>query len=258
METFLEKTAWPMAVPEPGSAFHLLFVLFGLAAALWLSRRAAAFCRKNEKAPFRFLLLCGLILAAGELYKQLFLYEIVNGGRYNWWYFPFQLCSTPMYLCLLLPLFQRRRRAAGLLFTYLQDFSLLGGVMALAEPSGLFHPYWTLTLHGLLWHILLVFLGLTIFRAGLADPGVRGYARTLPLLFLFCLIATAINVATGGQADMFYISPYYPVTQVVFHRLSLLFGTPAGIALYLLALCLGGLLTHLGLERISQLCKRRN
>ena len=29
MKTFLEKTAWPMAVPEPGSAFHLLFVLFG-------------------------------------------------------------------------------------------------------------------------------------------------------------------------------------------------------------------------------------
>ena len=41
METFLEKTAWPMTVPEPGSAFHLLFVLFGLAAALGLSRRAA-------------------------------------------------------------------------------------------------------------------------------------------------------------------------------------------------------------------------
>ena len=36
MKTFLEKTAWPMAVPEPGSAFHLLFVLFGLAAALWI------------------------------------------------------------------------------------------------------------------------------------------------------------------------------------------------------------------------------
>ena len=71
-------------------------------------------------------------------------------------------------------------------------------------------------------------------------------------------MATAINVATGGQADMFYISPYYPRHPGGVPRLSLLFGTPAGIALYLLALCLGGLLTHLGLERISQLRKRRN
>lgn len=42
--------------------------------------------------------LCGIILAFGELYKQLFLYVIVNHGKYDWWYFPFQLCSTPMYL----------------------------------------------------------------------------------------------------------------------------------------------------------------
>ena len=64
--------------------------------------------------------------------------------------FLFQLCSVPMYLCLLLPLLQTawHGRIARAFYTFLQDYGLLGGVMALAEPSGLMHPYWTLTLHG--------------------------------------------------------------------------------------------------------------
>ena len=53
------------------------------------------------------LFLCGLILALTEVYKQLFIYYIENNGRYDWWYFPFQLCSIPMYLGLLILLFRK-------------------------------------------------------------------------------------------------------------------------------------------------------
>ena len=54
METFLEKTAWPMTVPEPGSAFHLLFVLFGLAAALGFPAGPPPSAEKMKKRPFVF------------------------------------------------------------------------------------------------------------------------------------------------------------------------------------------------------------
>ena len=46
----------------------------------------------------RFLFYTGLVMAASEIWKQWTLTFVLGGGSYNWWYFPFQLCSVPMYL----------------------------------------------------------------------------------------------------------------------------------------------------------------
>lgn len=261
MKNWLLKTAWPMVAPTPYSAFHILFAASGILCAgslAWKLRRV------TSGMFYRVLFLCGALLAFSEVYKQLFLYYIVGQGHYDWWYFPFQLCSLPMYLCLLLPLF--REHAFGrILCTFLQDFGLLGGIMALAEPSGLFHPYWTLTLHGLLWHVMLIFISLFVAFAdngpfitrdsGSGRPpetsreqSLLCYLQMLPTFTFFCLIATLINTLTHGAADMFYISPYYPVTQVVFDQISIHFGTGIGIMVYLLSVCLGGFLCHMGLR----------
>lgn len=256
LQFLLQKTAWPMTPPAPWSAFHIVFSVSGLAfagaLALFLARRCQkAGCAKNGiPCACKVLWICGILLAASEIYKQLFILQVVSGGVYDWWYFPFQLCSTPMYLCLVFPLFPSgapQKNAAG----YLKAFAFLGGIMALAEPSGLMYPYWTLTLHGLLWHILLVFIAFFCAASGLAGRSTRDFFHTLPLFFLFCLIATAINIFTGGKADMFYISPYYPITQVVFHQISLALGILPGIGIYLAAICAGAFLCHRLLNLLS-------
>ncbi len=257
MTDLLQKTAWPMEVPKPYSFFHIAFSAIGLmiviCLAMVLSRwrciqsigsRHDNHDKNDSVYPMRILFLCGACLLVGELYKQLFLYVVVNHGYYDWWYFPFQLCSTPMYLCLVLPFMGNCPRPRRVICTYLRDFCLLGGVMALLEPSGLLHAYWTLTLHGLLWHLLLIFLGLFSSFSGLASHGRGSYRGVLLLFGVFCLIALMINVATKGRADMFYISPYYPVTQVFFYQISIRFGILAGIVVYLSAVCAGGYLVH--------------
>lgn len=242
----LQKTAWYADAPKPYSGFHIIFSVTGIIAAAGAAYGLSRLSARKSSGNFhlRILFLCGLILALGEAYKQLFLYYIVDGGRYDWWYFPFQLCSMPMYLCLLLPLFSGQTVFRRIVCTFLQDFGLLGGIMALAEPSGLLHPYWLLTVHGLLWHVILIFISLFISFSGLSGRTGKDFAQTLPLLALFCGIATVINIATRGAADMFYISPYYPITQVVFHSIALRFGNAAGIGAYLACLCAGGWLCH--------------
>ena len=268
MKNWLQKTAWPMVPPVPYSAFHIVFAVIGILCAGFLAWKLR---RVKTRTYYQVLFLCGVMLALSELYKQLFLFHMVSQGHYDWWYFPFQLCSIPMYLCLLLPLF--RGNAFGrVLSTFIQDFGLLGGVMALAEPSGLFHPYWTLTLHGLLWHVMLIFISLFITFADqrppipsaarphtagvdsedIREPYLLSYLQMLPLFAVFCLIATCINTMTRGAADMFYISPYYPVTQVVFDKISLRLGTGIGIMIYLLSVCLGGFLCHLTLGMLRR------
>lgn len=248
-KAILQMTSWSMKPPVPYSAFHLAFACAGILTAIYLAWNL------SKKKRQHTLFFCGLILATSELYKQGFLYFIVNGEQYDWWYFPFQLCSVPMYLGLLLPLMKARLPARYLkaVCTFIQDFALLGGIMALAEPSGLMHPYVTLTLHGFIWHFILIFMGFYCAFTGAGGRPARDFASTLPLFTGCAAIATAINVASHpyGNADMFYISPYYPNGQIVFHELALTVGTVAGNVLYLLSVILGGFLIHLGLGKLQ-------
>lgn len=248
LENLFRRTAWTMAPPQPYSRFHILLAASGIAAACIFSRRKAKAALRTEEAALasgRVLFSCGLLLAVLEVYKQGFLYFVENNGCFNWWYFPFQLCSIPMYLCLawpFLPTRTTREIAAG----FIQDFGLLGGSMALAFPPGLMHPYWTMTLHGFIWHFILIFAGLYCALSGLTDLGFTGFLHILPLFFACCLTALAINTLTGpgADADMFYISPYHPSSQPVFHQLALKLGIFPGIIAYILAMVLGGLLIH--------------
>lgn len=193
----------------------------------------------------RILLGCGFFLAACEVYKQVFLYVVINQGHYDWWFFPFQLCSLPMYLCLAVP-FLKDRRMKTVLYTFMQDFNLLGGIAALVVPEGFLHIHWSLSLHGYVWHVLIVLLGLLLGLSGRTELSGKGYLATLPVFGGACLTATLINVlAPGhGQADMFYISPYHPSSQFVFHEIALGLGILPAHLLYLAAICAGGYGIH--------------
>jgi hypothetical protein len=249
MRDFIKKTAWPMNPPLPYSLFHILFLAVGLSLAVLLAYGTSK--RISIKKLPHLLFICGLALLGTELWKQLFLYYVVNEQIYNWWYFPFQLCSLPMYFCLTLP-FVPGRKGQEILCTFMQDFNLLGGIMALAEPSGLLHPYWFLTFHGLIWHLLLIYIGLVIAFTRFSDISFNGFTKTLPLFLICCIIASIINRTAKplGQANMFYISPYYPSAQIVFHDIAVALGTGVGNIVYIFATCLGGFIIHFIFNRI--------
>lgn len=195
----------------------------------------------------------GLFLGVCELYKQIFMYYIINQGHYDWWFFPFQLCSIPMYLCLLLP-FLRAGTFKIRVYTFMQDFCLLGGIAALIIPEGFSHIHWTLTLHGYLWHIGLIIISLLIRAAGRADNSRKGFFNILPLFCFFCSAATLINIAAPGhgRANMFYISPFTETTQPIFCDLAAEIGIIPSNLLYLAAVCTGAALVHYGFYR----CRR--
>ena len=243
MKQFLQYTALPGEAPPVYGSFHLFFVLFGCAAAItaaWLLRGF-----RSEKASSRVYGITGLVLLFGEIYKQLFHYVIIGEGSYDWWIFPFQLCSIPMYLCLLLPWIHsgKWRKTCA---TFLMDFGLLGALGTFIDPSGLLHPYLILTIHGFVWHILLVFLGFYVLMSGQADLSLRGFGRTLPLFSVCCLLAEAGNclLHNRGVIDLFYISPYTVSTQLFFADIDQMLGRPFGIAFYIFTMIAGAYFIH--------------
>lgn len=259
MSDFLFFTARPMTPPAAGSFFHVALAVSG---SLMAAAVSCFLARSSRLRPERILFLSGFILLILECYKQAFLYTVVNGGRYDWWYFPFQLCSTPMYICLLYPFLSvrapRQTAIQKALATYLEAFGLLGGIMALAFPEGFLTGYLSLTLHGFLWHFLLIFIGIYCAKKGLSDFSEHGFARAVLFYVLFCLIASVINTAVQlkvypeSYADMFYINCFFPSEQPVFDRISLLLGNIWGHLAYMLTSCIGAWLIHCVWKKCAQ------
>ena len=208
------------------------------------------------KAYKRNLFTIGLVLIASEIAKQYTLTFQLNQGQYNFWYLPFQLCSIPMYVCLILP-FVSGERAESALLSFLADFGLLGGILSFADVSGMHYPLPVLTIHSYLWHIALILIGIYAGRilTGGTKKETTAWAHSLfftsfigaALLYLACCcIATALNVGlhAKGTINMFYISPLYPMNQVVFRSFTPYLGNNGTILLYICATIAGAFFIH--------------
>ena len=198
----------------------------------------------------RLFFLCGLLMLGSEIWKQLTLTFQLGRGQYNWWYFPFQLCSIPMYILLVYP-WIRRERIRHVLLTFLMCYSLLGGIAVFADTSGLHYSLPSLTLHSYLWHILLILLGIFSGTVCIKSFGnrsaLRAFAGSTGLYLLCCLAAEIMNLSFDrlGTINMFYINPDYRMQQIIFHNLSFLIGNLPAIFLYIAATILGAFLLFL-------------
>lgn len=255
LEYLLRLTAWPMTPPVLYGPFHLIAAFGGSAAAVFAAWKVSSI--DNRRRFDRIMLVSGVILLIGECYKQLMNFYIVNDHTYDWWIFPFQLCSLPLYLCPLLILIHNEKKHR-ILCTFLLDFNMMGAVATFIDPSGIFHPYWTLTLHGVLWHLMLIFVGFVIIFSHEADLSTKGFLHTLPLFGFFCLAAELFNCVLHrfSAANLFYISPWEISTQLLFGDIDRILGRPVGIVLYILAMAAGAWLVHNIARKVTTIMMR--
>lgn len=108
MEAFLNATAWMMTQPKPYGLFHIVMLVCGIPLTILLAWKLR---NKKEHSYHRILFAAAVMLLIAEVYKQLFHFYIIDNKSYDWWIFPFQLCSLPMYLCLLLPFMKKKQMA---------------------------------------------------------------------------------------------------------------------------------------------------
>lgn len=242
MKDFFNFTAWQMETPKPYGLFHLLFTILGLIVVCTV----AFFLRKLNDKQNRILLLCiGIFLLLAELYKQFFYYYVVWGGSYRWWIFPFQLCSVPMYLCLICG-FCKNEKFNKWLYEFMFAFNFFGGIITFIEPSGINHPYVTLTLHAYIWHLMLIFLGFYLYFSKRACTSWKGYLKGSAVFGITVVVAQIINVCLQGKdgATMFFISPYAPSSLFFFGDFYLQHGWLANMCLYLFGLVFAGALIY--------------
>ena len=207
----------------------------------------------------KILFFIGIFLLTSEILKQLLLTFVVDGGHYNLWYFPFQLCSLPMYLLVLYP-FLHTESARNTTLGFLATYNLLGGIAVFFDTSGMHYPLLILTVHSYLWHILLIVTGIlsgillvqksaTVpslsyskdMKRQLTDASMHhllpSFSRITLLYILFALIAEYLNhiLDSFGEINLFYINPDYRMEQIFFVKIGELYGNNSAILVYILA-----------------------
>lgn len=210
-----------------------------------------------------FFFVCGILMLCSEIWKQFILTFSMGNGSYIWWYFPFQLCSIPMYILLVYP-WLRKKNARLTLLAFLMCYCLLSGIAVFADTSGLHYPLASLTIHSYLWHILLIILGVaagsvytrmlsshqkkTLFSRMLAAAfPLRPFIYSTLLYLSCCLAAVLLNLSLDryGTINMFYINPDYQMQQVIFRDFIPVLGNSGAIALYITSTILGALIFFL-------------
>ena len=250
LQSFLEMTSWRTTAPPIGSFIHIYAAIVTIGAAFFF---AVKFSYSTEKKRMHILTGMGWVLLIMELYKQFFYFYIVNDGAFDWWFFPFQLCSVPMYMCILLPFVSKKLQTTFL--TFMTGFTFVSALAALIYPEDMLRSYISLTAHGFIWHGILLFISLLIAISGMADLSIKGFGRSVVLFLVLCAAAVLINVLaeplaqSGAVPDsypnMFYLSPYHPSDQPFVGRIESMYGRPAAMASYIGAIIAGAGVTDL-------------
>ncbi len=235
---FFESIAWTMTPPPAYGVFHLSYTIIGFLVCglvAWKLRHA------SEKVIDRILFCCGVFLSFTEVLKQFFYFYVMSNHTYSWGDFPFQLCSVPMYMCLIAPWLKPGKLKRGM-YSFMVLYNLLGGAISFLEPSGLLHGHWFLTVHALMWHMLLVFIGLTICFAKLGGSEKSDYVGATWTFIALCGIAFALNCfvqyGLGEYMNMFFVGPGNSPL-IVFSSFSQWFGWYVNTPIYIFAVCLG-------------------
>jgi uncharacterized membrane protein YwaF len=162
----------------------------------------------------------GLIFLVAETYKQLYYFFVIGNGSYNFSVLPLQLCSYALYVCLLIPLLPECAFKSSL-YSFFALYLTVGGCIVMGYP--VLYADLALNLHTMLWHTLMIVLGVFIMRKRKLGKGF--WAELLPSTAIFAAtyaLATVINVTvtpyTGnslGKLNLFYMSPYIPTHYIV-------------------------------------------
>lgn len=242
-EQFLFFLSAEMERPVSYGWFHLTFMGIVLAAAVFLCLKFRDATPKQEKI---ILLSVWGVIAVLEVYKQLqFSVNFTDpvSWDYQWYAFPFQFCSTPLYLLPFAALVRREKLRDGIRM-FLACFSLFAGLAVFVYPNDVFVQTIGINIQTMVHHgsqvAVGIWLGVRLLRE--RRYTLHGFFRACGVFFTTAAIALTLNLCaplfTDETFNMFYIGPRFPCTLVILDGIYASVPYPVFLALYLLGFCL--------------------
>ena len=262
-----------MTTPALYGTFHLVSLALVVLVTAFLILK---FRNAEDKTFRKVVLFFWVIIAVLEVYKQIdFTFNYNDGAPYwdyQWYAFPFQFCSTSLYVLPFIFLL-RDGKVRDAFISFVCYFSLIAGIAVMAYPGNVLISTIGINIQTMFHHGSQVALGIYFAAYKRKKIGFKFMASAFPILLGFVAVALIMNIGVHSWLikegidetfNMFYISPYHPSPLPVFSLIYPHVPYFVFLLLYLLAMFLGGIIV-LGIQKlivafgrkIKELCERR-
>ena len=217
---FLGKTA---EMPTAYGVFHTVSLCVILVFSI-----AAVFFRKRftEKFIAYSTLAAGIIMLIFEIYKQIVMSynPITDTWSYPWYIFPFQFCSTPIYLAFItFTLYKFNKKTAFKAFTaFLGTYSLIGAVVVLfIGTNNVFSTVIGVSVQTMVHHGIMFILAVMILASGTVSYDLKTAFNAYKIFCTLVVMALVLNriYGDGTKFDMFYLAPESGFVYPIFNQL---------------------------------------
>lgn len=218
--SFLGKTA---EKPTAFGVFHTVSVCIILAVSL-----LAVFMRHKltEKVLAYSMLVFGMIMVVFEIYKQTVMSynPSADTWKYPWYIFPFQFCSTPIYITFIaFALYKLKKTEQFRSFTaFLGTYSLIGAVVVLfVGTNSVFNRIIGVNVQTMLHHGIMFWLAVMILVSGNVSFNLKTAVSTFKIFCVLVVMALVLNriYGDGTKFDMFYLAPESRFVYPMFNKL---------------------------------------
>lgn len=209
-----------MPVPTSYGWFHFLFIAIVIAVTVLL---CTYFKNSSDKVFRRIMLISWILLVVLEIYKQLNYSISFPDGVFTWdyqWYaFPYQFCSTPLYVLPFLA-FMKKGKVRDCFEAYISSFSLFAGLVVFIYPNNVFINTIGINIQTMVHHGSQIVLGIFCVVYNKKKLNFKYFLKAVPVFMTLLFIAVLLNETAGAYIktafdetfNMFYISRIFPCT----------------------------------------------
>ena len=207
--------------PTVFSLYHIVWIILCITATTLI---CVFFKDAKDKTVRRIALIAWIITVVFELYKQIcYVATSYDGGvltwDYSWYAFPFQFCSSTIYL---LPFvaFMKDCKVREMIIVFLGTFSVFGGLCNYVYPEQIFVPEIGINIQTMVHHGIQVVVGIFLLVHRRNKLSLKDFAWSLVIFGVMLLIATALNEIfyyafikrLDETFNMFFISRHFDCT----------------------------------------------
>ncbi len=271
MNAFERVVAWLQGGTETPAIFgwyHILCVLSVAALTVFLCLR---YRDADERVVRRILLFAWIAMLVVESYKQLvFSMDIEDGvavWEYTWYAFPYQFCSTPIYV-LPFAIFFKEGRVRHAAIAFIQSFSFFAGLVVMVYPGDVYMSMIGINLQTMIHHGLQVTLGIYLLARYRRQLGLRHFLSGACVFAVMVAVALALDIGVYHALaacfddvptfNMFFISPYFDCTLPILEAVYGGVPYPVFLAIYILGFCLAASLVYMAGRGIAVLAGGRH
>lgn len=251
-----------METPQSYGWFHLLFIALTIGGAVLL----CVLHKKDDPDRVRkIILVTSIVVIALEIYKQIN-YSFSYSGEviefdYQWYAFPFQFCSTPMYAGLLAGII-KKGKVHDALCAYLATYALFAGVCVMVYPGDVFIGTIGINIQTMICHGSMVAIGVYLLYSGHVKLNHKTILGAI-VVFAVCVGAAAVmneiayfsGLLESETFNMFFISPHCEGTLPVYSLVQQVVPFPLCLIIYIGIFSLAAyviLLAAMGIKKLSE------